>query len=174
MYLQLGLQKPTKTSMVLYNTLDVRGQFMTTLRRENSSLWTVFVIRGLKNSLLGLPAIVGLQLIQRASSDQVGDNIQKQFPKVFLGLETLGEIKGSCTLLDLRTKKTMVYQKETTAEQNLQLQGDGSKQWPIVLEQVKGTKPQQRRLIYTKSALVLGTKCKSNAFYACSVMTSSL
>ena len=63
---------------------------MTTLRHEeNSSLQTVFVIRGLKNNLLGLPAIIAL--IQRANSVQVGDDIRKQFPKVFSGLGTLGE-----------------------------------------------------------------------------------
>ena len=47
--------------------------------------------------------------------------------------------------LTLDKAKTMVRQKEAIAEQNLQLRGDGSKQSPIVLEQVKGTKPQQRR-----------------------------
>ena len=95
-YLQLGeakLQKPTK---ILYGparqTLDVLGQFMTTLKHEQHlSLQPVFVIRGLKNNLLGLPAIIFLQLIRRASSIQTGDDIRKQFPKVFSGLGTLGE-----------------------------------------------------------------------------------
>ena len=94
--MQLGgarLQKPTK---ILYgparHTLDILGQFMTTLKHEqHTSLQPVFVIRGLKNNLLGLPAIIALQLICRASSIQTGDDIQKHFPKVFAGLGTLGE-----------------------------------------------------------------------------------
>ena len=93
---QLGggtLQRPSK---VLYgpgqHTLDVRGQFTTTLRfDQRSSLQPVFVVRGLKNNLLGLPAIVSLQLLRRVDSVHTEDNIRKEFPKVFLGLGTLGE-----------------------------------------------------------------------------------
>ena len=95
-FLQIGgakLQKPTK---ILYGparqTLNVLGQFMTTLQHEqHTSLQPVFVIRGLKNDLLGLPAIVSLQLIRRANSIQTDDDIRKQFPKVFSGLGTLGD-----------------------------------------------------------------------------------
>ena len=93
---QLGgasLQRPCK---VLYgparHTLDVLGQFMTTQRHEQrSSLQPVFVVRRLKNNLLGLLAIVALQLIHRVSSVKTEDNIRKMFPKVFSGLGMLGE-----------------------------------------------------------------------------------
>ena len=89
----LRLQRPSK---VLYHparhTLDVLEQFMTTLRHEqSSSLQPVFVVRGLKNNLLGLPAVVALQLIHRVNSVRTGDDIQKMFPKVFSGLGTMGE-----------------------------------------------------------------------------------
>ena len=87
------LQIPSK---VLYglarHTLDVRGQFMTTLRHEqSSSLQPVFVVQGLKNNLLGLPAVVSLQLIHRVNNIRTGDDIRKMFPKVFSGLGTMGE-----------------------------------------------------------------------------------
>lgn len=95
-YLQLGggkLQTPTKSlSGPAGQTLDVPGQFTATLsHEEKSSLQTVFVVRGLKNNLLGLPAITALQLMRRVDVVRVGDDIRKQFPKVFSGLGTLGE-----------------------------------------------------------------------------------
>lgn len=95
-YLQLGgvrLQRPTKVLCgPARHALDVLGQFMTVLKHEqDTSLLPVFVIRGLKNNLLGLPAVVALQLICRASSVRTGDNIREQFLKVFASLGTLGE-----------------------------------------------------------------------------------
>ena len=51
--------------------------------------------------------------------------------------------------LTLEKAKKKVRQSEAVAEQGLQLRGDGSKQSPIVIEQVKGStpskKPQTRR-----------------------------
>ena len=88
-----NLEKPSK---VLYGparqTLEVTGQFSTILTHNNKqSQETVFVIRGLKNDLLGLPAITSLQLLYRANSIQTGgEEIRQQFPKVFTGLGTLG------------------------------------------------------------------------------------
>ena len=97
-YHQLGggkLQQQTKVLRLFgpaRQTLDVLGQFVTTLRyKQYTSLQSVFVIRGLKNNLLGLPAIISLQLVRRACSIQTGDDIQKRFPKVFSGLGTLRE-----------------------------------------------------------------------------------
>ena len=52
-------------------------------------------------------------------------------------------MQGEATLT-LEKAKTMARQKEAIAEQNSQLRGDGSKQSPIVLGQVKGNKPQAR------------------------------
>ena len=72
------------------------------------SLQPVFVVLGLKNNLLGLPAIVALQLIHRVSSVKTEDGIHKMFPKVFSGL--IGDAGrgvsdqvegGSLTILDL-------------------------------------------------------------------------
>ena len=51
----------------------------------------MFVVRGLKNNLLGLPAIQALQLVQRVDTIRTGEDIREQFPKVFTGLGTLGE-----------------------------------------------------------------------------------
>ena len=51
----------------------------------------IYVIRGLKNNLLGLSAIISLQLICRLCSNVTHQNVQQQFPKVFGGLGTFGE-----------------------------------------------------------------------------------
>ena len=52
----------------------------------------IFVVRGLQSNLLGLPAITSLKLLLRAHSiHQSGEDIRKQFPKVFNGPGTLGE-----------------------------------------------------------------------------------
>ena len=66
---------------------------MTTLSyKQGSSLQPVFVVRGLKNYLLVLPAIVALHLIHRVSSIKTEDDIRKMYPKVFSGLWMLGEL----------------------------------------------------------------------------------
>ena len=70
---RLGGVRLLTATKVLYgparHTLDVLGQFTTTLRHgDHSTAQSVFVVRGLKNNLLGLPAIVSLQLIQRVYS----------------------------------------------------------------------------------------------------------
>ena len=49
----------------------------------------ICVIQGLKNNLLGLFAIISLQLIYQLSSIVTHQNVQ-QFPKVFGGLGTYG------------------------------------------------------------------------------------
>ena len=62
---------------------------------------TVFVVKGLKTNLLGLPTIMALNLITRVN--EVSDysiDIPKKFPKVFQGLGTMGEA-GIQSLLDL-------------------------------------------------------------------------
>ena len=93
---RLGGVRLLTATKVLYgparHTLDVLGQFTTTLRHgDHSTAQSVFVVRGLKNNLLGLPAIVSLQLIQRVYSIRTGDDIRRMFPNVFSGLGTLGE-----------------------------------------------------------------------------------
>ena len=43
------------------------------------------------NNLLGLSAIIRLQLIQRLGSIVADQNVQHQFPKIFNGLGLFGE-----------------------------------------------------------------------------------
>ena len=78
--------------------LEVLGQFTARLTHQrDSSNEEVYVIRGLKTDLLGLPAISSLHLVKRlcetepAEPDARTQEIQKQFPKVFNGLGTMGE-----------------------------------------------------------------------------------
>ena len=56
---QLELQQPSKVlSGPVRQTLNVLGQFTATQERQtHTSQQAVFVIRGLRNNLLGLPAI---------------------------------------------------------------------------------------------------------------------
>ena len=96
-YRTLGAKPLEKSSKVLYGptcqSLTVLGQFTGTLRHQDrSSSQTIFVVRGLKTNLLGLPAITSLQLLQRINATHAADtDIRKRFQKVFTGLGTLGE-----------------------------------------------------------------------------------
>ena len=92
-----GKPKLANPSKVLYGPvnqiLDVMGQFSGYLKYgKHSSQETAYVVKGLKTNLLGLSAITVLQLIQRvyATYNQEPDTV-KQFPKIFDGLENLGE-----------------------------------------------------------------------------------
>ena len=64
--------------------------------QRDSANEEVYVIRGLKTDLLGLPAISSLHLVKRlcetvaAEPDARTQEIQKQFPMVFNGLGTMG------------------------------------------------------------------------------------
>ena len=91
---QVTLQKPSKVLHGLARqTLNVLEQFTRTLVHQgNSTRQTVFVVRSLKSNLLGLPTITSLQLLYRANGiHSVASDIRKQFPKVFSGLDNLGE-----------------------------------------------------------------------------------
>ena len=73
--------------------LKVMGQFtkkVTHTKSKASSNEVVYVFRGLKNNLLGFPAIQNLRLIQRVDSVSM-DVIKQRFAKVFEGLGKLGE-----------------------------------------------------------------------------------
>lgn len=48
------------------------------------------MVKGLKNNLLGLPAITALQLIERLCSLEL-KAVQEQYPQVFNGLGTFGD-----------------------------------------------------------------------------------
>ena len=82
----ISLRKPVK---LLYgptcNALEVIGQFVATLKTdERVSKQSIFVVRGLKSNLLGLPAITALQLINWISATQIdGASIQKSFSVVW-------------------------------------------------------------------------------------------
>lgn len=56
-----------------------------------TSQQAVFIIHGLQNNLLGLPAIISLLLLYRVNRVDVEADMQKEFPEVFLGLGNLGD-----------------------------------------------------------------------------------
>ena len=73
--------------------LTVLGQFMRRVSyAKRSSNEVIFVVCGLKNNLLGLPAIHNLHLVKKVDSTiSTTTAIQERFPTVFEGLGTLGE-----------------------------------------------------------------------------------
>ena len=77
----------------IHQALDVCGQFSTSLSyEEHTSTQTVFVVRGLKSNLLGLPAITSLQLVRMVRTTVADESdIREKYQKVFQGLGTLGE-----------------------------------------------------------------------------------
>ena len=96
-YQALGKPHLTHPGKILYGpgrqTLDVVGQLETTLYyKGQSSKQQLFVVRGLNTNLLGLPAIVALNLAARldATADYTS-LIHDSFPSVFEGLGNLGE-----------------------------------------------------------------------------------
>lgn len=101
------LKKPhlTASDKILYGPsrqpLKVLGQLTARLdHKGKSSRQKVYVVEGLKTNLLGLPAITALHLAARLDvtannnndiTASYGENIRKEFPKVFNGLGNLGE-----------------------------------------------------------------------------------
>jgi len=89
----------TKPSKILHGptgrTLKVLGQFNGTLSIDNEQLSEpVYVIRGLRTNLLGLPAIAALNLISRINATSTGTeelDWLAQYPSLFKGLGNLGE-----------------------------------------------------------------------------------
>ena len=79
----------SRASRVLFGPdhthLDVLGQFSQTLAYgERKSKQQVFVVKGLKNNLLGLPAIKALELAARLdSTDSYQARIIAEYPSVF-------------------------------------------------------------------------------------------
>jgi len=81
-------------------SLEVLGLFEGNLRFQNrSAQMELYVIKGLKNNLLGLPAITSLSLIEKLCTTEFEDKdthsipkeILEQFPEVFKGLGTFRE-----------------------------------------------------------------------------------
>ena len=72
--------------------LTVLGSFAGDFNhKQRKSKQVVYVVKGLQNNLLGLPAICALQLIARLHGMQTKEDVLQQFPKVFKGLGNLGE-----------------------------------------------------------------------------------
>ena len=76
--------------------MSVVGQFIAEFKyKERFSKQTVFVVKGLKDNLLGLPAIRALNLIVRVNavsgSADVKTAIMEAYPTLFHGLGTLGD-----------------------------------------------------------------------------------
>ena len=87
----IELQKPKKT--LLGPAKQPLGQFQATLcYKQRSSTQMLYVIRGLKTNLLGLPAITSLELLCRM--DVVAcdsDTVHVRYAMLFKGLGTLGD-----------------------------------------------------------------------------------
>ena len=83
----------SKTKQKLYGPdhqpLDIIGTTTLSLSfKGNTCTQPVFIIRNLRNNLLGLPAIKLLQIIP-VQLDTIGKNIPDQFPDLFTGLGTM-------------------------------------------------------------------------------------
>ena len=88
------LEHPTRVLYgPAYQSLKVLGQFRGQLTvKDKSHQETIFVVRGLKNNLLGLPALTALKLVQRVESTYSSlADVKKEFPTVFSGLGNFGE-----------------------------------------------------------------------------------
>ena len=98
-YTHSALGKPSLSnpSKILYGPgeqqLNVLGQFEGTLQcKQRSCKHIIFVVKGLKTNLLGLPAIIELNLAARLDSTTDYDSlVQKKFQSIFKGLGNLGE-----------------------------------------------------------------------------------
>jgi hypothetical protein len=95
-YAAIGEPKLSSHEKILYGPssqqLHVLGKFKGTLSHKNKSvLHPVFVVKDLKTNLLGLPAILSLNLLARMDSfSDIKSRWEMQFPSVFKGLGTLG------------------------------------------------------------------------------------
>ena len=72
--------------------LEVLGQFSGTLSTNQcTSKQTIFVVKNLRSNLLGLPAILALNLVVRVAevSEDYSSVIMQKYPKVFTGLGTM-------------------------------------------------------------------------------------
>ena len=88
------LQKASKVLLgPARQKLEAIGQFNGHfVHKGETCQHTVFVVKGLKTNLLGLPIIIALNLVTRVSEiSDYGVDIPKMFPKVFHGLGTMGE-----------------------------------------------------------------------------------
>ena len=76
------------------HSLDILGQFEGNLSyKGRSNGQTIFAVKGLQNSLLGLLAITSLNLVSQVDSITKEEQSARmsRYPKVFIGLGTMGE-----------------------------------------------------------------------------------
>ena len=74
--------------------LDVHGVFTGHFSSSGKmATGHVYVVKGLKTNLLGLPIITALHLVEKLCSAELKDvnDVKRHFPKVFSGLGTFGE-----------------------------------------------------------------------------------
>ena len=90
---RVALRHPAKKLFgPTHQALHVIGEFSARLCTERKSHQEdIYVVRGLKNNLLGLPAITGLNLVKQLCETSAEQSIKDRFPKVFNGLGTMGE-----------------------------------------------------------------------------------
>ncbi len=86
------------------------GQFTANLKKAgHDTTQEIFVVRGLKKALLGLPAIKALDVVAVVEQVQ-GEDVTKQFPELFTGLGRLKdnykiELKSDATPFALTTPR---------------------------------------------------------------------
>ena len=91
---EITLQETTKVlSGPTRESLEVIGQFSALLtHKDSSSHQIIFVVRGLRNNLLGLPAITALKLVNIMEANYCnGVDVRGRFGKLFQGLGKIGE-----------------------------------------------------------------------------------
>ena len=95
-YNEMGQPNLQKQSKSLYGPagthLEVCGHFTANLSHKSThTKQTVYVVKGLKNNLLGLPAILSLNLATRLQQIEESTAVQDNFPNLFRGLGSIGE-----------------------------------------------------------------------------------
>ena len=125
-----------RTSKTLYGpagtSLEVCGQFTASLSYKSVQFnHTVYVVKGLKNNLLGVPAIISLNLTMKIQQIQeTSIQVQDEFPNIFKGLGTIGEEyeiqlkdgakpRGLCTARHLAIPLRTKVQEELNQMQSL-------------------------------------------------------
>ncbi len=108
------------------NALDIVGELTVTLSyKQTSSPQQIFVVRGLKRNLLGLPAITALNLAARLDSTiDYKTLIEESFPSIFQGLGNLGEpyeikLQPDAKPYALYTPRMCPYEGERRSEKEL-------------------------------------------------------
>ena len=75
-----------------WSTLSVSGEFRGVIQHgDKQSKQKIYVVKDLKNNLLGLPAITDLNLAVRMDTMSTTQDIVKKYSSLFQGLGNLGE-----------------------------------------------------------------------------------